>query len=239
MARHRNLITGLARSLPLCVYTFCWSQPVAWESSLSLANRYVSEGIDNDPGSSGYAFTEITGSYEDVSFGLWYAQSLDSSNNEINLFGEHRWTWDEVALTTGVSFITLPSTDDHNTWEAYAGIEFEPLPALVLSAHFTYDFRDIEGGFLELGVSYTLSFPPANERLTLTPYFLTGLDFGYVSSPRRLAFNHYQIGLEAAFLLTEAASLFANVNQSFRAENLRELDEGDVTWGEVGFRLLF
>ena len=98
---------------------------VEFNASASLSNRYVTEGIDNDPDSSGFFFSEITAESYGFTLGAWYAQSMrGSSYNEINLFGEYGFEVYGAKLFFGVNFLTFPAPDDPDTREVYLGFEY-------------------------------------------------------------------------------------------------------------------
>lgn len=207
----------------------------ALESSASISNRYVTEGINNDPDSSGYSFLEISGEYELVTLGIWYAQSLrGSSYNEVNLFAEYGFAIDDLELFAGVNFLTFPAPEDSDTWEIYAGGEYALLSWLNLFAETYYDIDEVKGGFLEVGASVPLPDIGIDERLEIAPYVLYGVDYGFVSEPRRLRSNNIQFGIEAAFEVMPELLLFAAAHHSFRLSNLKNEGEGDVTWVEGG-----
>lgn len=207
----------------------------ALEARATFSNRYVTEGINNDPDSSGFSFLELTAEFEPITLGVWYAQSLrGSAYNEVNLFAEYGFVWEKLELFAGINFLTFPAPDDSNTWEFYIGGEYELLPWLTLFGQTYYDFDEVRGGFLELGASTVLPELGIDERLEISPYVLYGVDYGYVSGPRRLRSNNIQLGINADFEVQSNLVVFAGVHHSFRLSNLKNEDEGDVSWVEAG-----
>jgi len=212
-------------------------QETYWISaSGSVANRYVSEGVDNVPGSR-FFFGEIAGGYESFTLGIWYAEAFSNAYNEINLFADYAIDLDPVEIYFGVNYLYYPSDAAPESWEAYTGIEWNPLNAITLFAETFYDFDDVKGGFIETGVVGNL--PLEQISLEIQPYALLGIDYGFVSGVRRLRENNLQFGLEGDWSVTEILSFFANINHSFALRNLDNLDKGDVSWGTVGLRLDF
>ncbi len=241
---HKSLLSmitaGALAGLSAAFAGFPGVHSIDWEWQSELSNRYVTEGIDNDPDSSGFWFNTLTADYQDFTFGAWYGQSLrGSAYNEINLFAEYGFSLGEVELFAGVTWLTFPAPDESSTWELYVGFEYEAHPLLTLFGETYYDVDEVRGGFVELGVASVLPTDGIDERLTLTPYGLWGLDYGYVSGPRRLKGNNLQFGLQAAFAIDANWDLFGSLNHSFRLGNLRAEDEGDVTWVSAGFALRF
>ncbi len=81
--------------------------------------------------------------------------------------------------------------------------------------------------------------PLPDERVSIQPYIMLGIDYGYVSGVRRLRENDFQIGVTGSYALTEHLELFASVSRSFALSNLNAIGEGNVTWGTVGIGLAF
>lgn len=228
----RWLAAGLAVPGALAAVEIDWSA--------SFANRYVAEGINEDPDSSGFLFNEVTVAVNGFTAGAWYAQSVrGSSTNEINLFAEYGFALGEVELFAGVNFLTFPAPDEPDTWELYFGFEYALNENLVFFGVTYYDIDEIRGGFIELGVAVPFAPVAGDDRWLLEPYAQLGVDYGYVSGPRSLRANNFQVGLGGAYALTDAAEIFAGVHHSFRLSNLRDEGEGDVSWAEVGFTLAF
>lgn len=211
-----------------------------FEMTTSYSSRYITAGENNDPDSSGFLFSGITAEFEPITLGVWYAQSLrGSAYNEINLFAEYSITWEDFLFYSGITYLTYPALEDNKSWEYHIGVEYALWPWLNLFAETYYDFDDVRGGHIELGVSSTLSETGFDERLEITPYAFYGIDYGYVSGPRRLRSNNIQLGVEAEFELQPGVTLFAGAHHSFRLSNLRDEDVGDVSWVEAGFSWRF
>lgn len=214
----------------------------AWEISASsvLSNRYVTEGVSNDPDSSAYIFNEVSLTLDAFTVGAWYAQSLrGSSYNEVNLFAEYGFAMGEVDIFAGINFLTFPTPGDSDTWELYLGVHYRPHENVVLFLDTYYDIDEVRGGFLWVGAAFPFAPFEANDRWELEPYVRLGVDYGYVSGPRRLRENNFEIGLFATYTLNDNADLFAGVHHSFRLKNLRDEGEGDVTWVEAGVSFAF
>jgi hypothetical protein len=238
--KHSKTASRLALSLCAAFAVPAAQAALEVEGSASIASRYVAEGMDVDPDSSAFFLGEVTATVEAFTFGVFYAQSLRrSSTNEINLFAEFGFGLGDVDLFAGINYLTFPAGDDADTWEFYVGFEYELNPNVVFFGETYYDFDEVRGGFLELGVAFPFSPMAGDENWELAPYVQLGVDYGFVSGPRRLRENNFQIGLLSTYALSDNAELFAGIHHSFRLKNLRDEGEGDVTWVEAGVSFAF
>ncbi|TVP80347.1 MAG: hypothetical protein EA353_04000 [Puniceicoccaceae bacterium] len=216
------------------------AEPIEFKLTTSVSNRYVSEGIDNDPESSAFSFVEVTAESHGFLFGAWYAQSLrGSATNEANLFGEYGFDVGPIELFAGVNYLTFPALEDNDTWELYLGFEYAVLEKLIAYGLTYYDIDEVKGGFLELGLLVPLAPGGFDGRLEFAPYAQVGADYGYVSGPRRLRANNFQVGIGASYGVNESVEIFGSANHSFRLKNLRNEGEGDVSWVEAGVAVRF
>ena len=206
--------------------------------AVSVENRYVTEGVNNEPDADALLFSEVALETMGFTAGVVYVQALSgSSYNEIDLFLEYGMEFGDLETYVGIQFLTFPAPDEEDTWEVYAGFEWAVLPLLNLYGEFYYDFDEVDGGFIELGVSTEI--PQPVEELSLEPYVQLGVDYGFLRENRRLRENNLQIGLVATFDLTDNLALFGSLNHSFALDNLDQLEEGDVTWGGAGLAFSF
>ncbi|MCC5806945.1 MAG: hypothetical protein JJU00_11520 [Opitutales bacterium] len=223
----------------LAAAPFAYAAPPDFTADLTatFATRYVTEGVDNDPDSSGYLFTEATATLDVFTFGAMYAQSLrGSSFNEVNAFGGFGWETLGVALFTGLNYLAFPATGDPDEWEWFLGFEYETEPEILFFGEAYYGFDEINGGFIEAGAAYAVA---AGDGFEVIPYALLGTDFGYVSDSRRLRANNFQAGVHVEYAAAPNAVLFAGAHHSFRLSNLRRAGEGDVSWLEAGVSVAF
>lgn len=205
---------------------------------LSYSSRYVGEGIDYAPDADGIFFSELTLGIENVTLGGVFIQGINDSYNEVNIYLEGGLEWDSASAYSGVQFLAYPAGDEgDDSWEFYIGFEADLMNLATVYGEYFYDFDDVKGGFLLLGLESDIPQPVG--ALTVTPYVEFGVDHGYVSGTRRFSENKLQIGLNAAFALTEFAEVIGGVHHSFALTNLDREDEGDVTWAHVGIALAF
>lgn len=211
-------------------------RPYWVQATVEASNRYVTEGIDNVPGS-GFVFGEVAGGYSGFTLGVWYAEALSDAYNEINVYGDYTLDLGPVEAYVGLNYLYYPSGADPKSWEVYAGFEWAFVDWLSLFAETYYDFDDVRGGFIEAGLAGDV--PLADDRVCIRPYMMFGIDYGYVSGVHRLRANNFQIGIECCIQVTRHVELFAGVSHSFAMSNLNRIGEGDVTWGGGGLRIGF
>jgi len=208
------------------------------ESVITWRNRVITEGIAYDQ-KDGFLLLEAEAGLHGFTAGLEYLQSLRENYNEVHLSLGYGWDMGPVAAGLAVTRVDYsPGTDD-DTWEVAGDLEWLATGLFVFFVDAMYDVDDVRGGFLETGLRLT---PPAfgpGQWLTFEPYALVGWDFGYVSGPRRITENHWQVGIELSTSITERLVLFADAHHSRPLSNLRREDEGNHTWGGFGLRHSF
>ena len=196
-------------------------------------NRYVTEGMDHVP-ESDFLLADVTLDLKGVVVGAFWAEALDDSYNEVNLSAIHPFRAGALDFFLGVGRNEFPSGADQGSWEVLGGAEWVIPNLVTLFAETWYDFDALKGGFLEAGMIREFG-----GRLSFEPYVLMGLDYGFVSGPRRLKENHVQFGGVAYWAWTSVASLFGGIHHSVALTNLDGEGEGDVTWGGGGLQLSF
>jgi len=238
MTTNTKYIAGILSLASIAaLHTVQAEQPVFAGEGL-LTSRYVTEGTNIAPGSDLLFQGEASAHLAGFTAGAVYVQSLSGTTyNEVNLVGQYGLDLGPVALFGGVTFLTYPSLDDPNSWELFIGFEWEALPGVTLFGETYYDVDDIKGGFLELGVAYEL--PLDLDPFVLEPYVLVGIDYGYVSRPRALKENNFQVGLEITYDAGDHWEIFAAGHYSFALTNLRNEDLGDIGWVQAGLRFEF
>jgi len=209
---------------------------IEFESAFELESRYVTEGVDNVPGSGAFLFSPMA-SYRGFSLGGVYVEALSDSYNEVNVFVDYSREFGPLTVVGGLNHLWYPSGAENHSWEVFVGMEWEPVDSVTLFLDSYYDVRDIDGGFLEVGVKGNI--PTPDDRLELKPYGLFGVDYGFLSGSRSLRENNIQIGLRASLEVHDNAALFGHVSHSFALSNLDALGERDVTWFGGGVAVSF
>ena len=205
--------------------------------SIGLDSDYVTEGWNQVPGAEGAFSVEGTVSFGGFTGGVWYLDSIGARYEELNLFIEYSRDVGPVTLSAGYTYLYFPADHAH-THEIAAGIELPLFDGkLAPFANLVEDVRAPGAGlWAEVGLQSELTF--LDDRLSIAPYALLGIDLGYVSQETDDV-NNVEIGLEISWKLIEQVRLFAHVHQSWALENLERECLGDIAWGGIGLAVEF
>ena len=127
---------------------------------------------------------------------------------------------------------------EHNAigHELLLSIGTTAIPYVIPSANFIWDLNDNPGGFLELRLDGDV--PVYKDIVSLQPYTLLGLNFGY-NNPDYSGWNNFQFGLQGTVALTRHVSIFASVNYSVALEAVQQLDQDNIVWANVGLSFAY
>ena len=135
------------------------------------------------------------------------------------------------------------SSDDHgghvhNTYgnELFIAVGTTLIPYVVPSANLIWDLNNNPGGFMELRLDGDV--PVYEDIVSIQPYALLGLNFGYNNSYYS-GWNNFQFGAQATYALNEYFSVFAGVNYSVALEALQQIDQDNVVWANVGLSFAY
>lgn len=209
-----------------------------FEAAVSLRNIDVAEGVRTDV-KTGLLLTEAAASWAGFFVGLEYLQSLRENYNEVHLSLGYGLDIGPVAVGLAGTRVDYSPGTEEDTWEISGDLEWTVSRWLVLFIDGMVDVDEVRGGFAETGAGLT---PPAfgpDGRFSVDLYALIGWDFGYVSKPRRMEENHWQLGGEIVCSLIDHLELFADAHYSIPLTNLNREDEPSHVWGGVGLRLGF
>lgn len=223
--------------LPLCkqVIASDW----VMELSNSWTNSYVTEGSNNDRSSSFWTLNEVLVEKNDFVMGAFYAQSLNSAYNEVQLFTGYQWAFESVQFHAGFAHVIYPALDADKSWELYMGLEYALNPHLLVTTEAFYDFDDVGGGVAEIGLAFPFPGIELIPALGITPYTFIGIDYGYESDGRKLRRNHWQFGVEFEYEFADSVSALLGIHRTVRLKNMRELDEPTSFWVEAGISASF
>ena len=161
-----------------------------------------------------------------------YAVGGDDHGGEEHAEGEH-----------GEEEHAEESSDDHgghvhNTYgnELFIAVGTTLIPYVVPSANLIWDLNNNPGGFMELRLDGDV--PVYEDIVSLQPYALLGLNFGYNNSYYS-GWNNFQFGAQATYALNEYFSVFAGVNYSVALEALQQIDQENVVWANVGLSFAY
>jgi hypothetical protein len=126
----------------------------------------------------------------------------------------------------------------HNTYgnELFIAVGTNLIPYVVPSANLIWDLNNNPGGFMELRLDGDV--PVYEDIVSLQPYALLGLNFGYNNADYS-GWNNFQFGAQATYALNEYFSVFAGVNYSVALEALQQIDQDNVVWANVGLSFAY
>ncbi len=110
------------------------------------------------------------------------------------------------------------------------------IPYITPTTTFVANLNDTPGMYLEFRVDGEV--PVYRDIVTLNPYALLGLNFGY-NTADTYGWNNFQFGLEADWKLTRNISLYGGVNYSVAMTALRDIGQGNVVWANAGVRFVY
>ena len=126
----------------------------------------------------------------------------------------------------------------HNTYgnELFIAVGTTLIPYVVPSANLIWDLNNNPGGFMELRLDGDV--PVYEDIVSLQPYALLGLNFGYNNADYS-GWNNFQFGAQATYALNEYFSVFAGVNYSVALDALQQIDQDNVVWANVGLSFAY
>ena len=239
----------------------------AWGVSLATGweSRHVHYGVD-ESGPSGAYFNEIGVRIGDFSVNVWNGLGLGNQLVEWDFTAGYNIEVGPVFLVPGYNLRYVPryakdshggeeeGHDDHgheeeehgedhsehvhNTYgnELFLVLGTTAIPYVTPSAVYIWDLNNSPGGFLEFRLDGEV--PVYKDVISLQPYALLGLNFGY-NTTEVDGLNNFQFGLQATCRLCEWASFFAGVNYSVALPALEAIDQDNVFWVNVGLSFAY
>lgn len=120
--------------------------------------------------------------------------------------------------------------------ELFLTVGTTEIPYVTPSTTVVWNLNDTPGVYLEFRVDGEV--PVYRDVVTLNPYALLGLNFGY-NTTDEYGWNNFQFGLEADWKITKNISLYGGVNYSVAMTALRAIDQGNVVWANAGVRFVY
>ncbi len=129
-------------------------------------------------------------------------------------------------------------THEHGVYgnEVFLVFGTTAIPYVTPSAAVITNLNNTPGTFMELRLDGDV--PLGRLPVSLQPYALMGLNFGY-NTKDYYGWNNFQFGVQADWQINRVVSAFAGVNYSFAMPALREIDQGNVVWANVGVRFAY
>ena len=215
---------------------------VSAEFEMFFSNKFIEEGESEIPGRA-VMTPELEIEFEGVHIGDFelpsffieaeaaIAESEDFRESELSIGKE--WEFDNFSMTLGYTWVYEDEDgdgeDDH---EFFLGLSCECLPFEIVPDLSYVHSTEADGGMIEVELAKEIEM----EYFSIEPYVGAIIDFGYVSDEYD-GLNNILVGLAVNIPLTDAVSLGMYATHSFAEENLRREDEGDQTWGGIGFQV--
>jgi hypothetical protein len=234
-----------------------------WRASLSTGwqSRMIHYGV-SETGSSGAYTTSLTALAKGFSINVWSGVGTGNDYLEWDFTGAYTLDLGPVFLIPGYNFRYQPghvegghdhAEESHESGEHHeedaeessegghsdlvynneifliAGVS--TIPYVTPSLGVISNLNNAPGVFLEFRLDGDV--PLYKDIVSLQPYALLGVNLGYNSSDS-LGWNNFQIGLEAKWKINRIIDIFAGVNYSVAMTALRDIEQGNEVWANVG-----
>ena len=192
--------------------------------SNSFDSKYISEGRDNlENGKLSSFNTDI--SFKFVNLNMWYGSGAGTDYRELQFSAGLAFDLSDIGISFGLTDLSFLH-DDSKDQEFYTELSYNKFNWLTPTVVNVYSF-EADGSFIELLLEFNV--PLQNEKLCLTPFFVAGLDYGYVEDTNGL--NNLQAGFELSYQLIDNVAM-----NGYVATSLGMWDEStneNYTWGGV------
>jgi len=233
----------------------------AWGVSLTTGweSRHVHYGVD-ESGPSGAYVNEVGVRIGDFSVNVWNGFGLGNDLVEWDFTAGYNIEAGPLFIVPGYNFRYVPRQNEdqhahgheeehghqeeesgghaHDTYanELFVMFGTTAIPYVTPSTVFIWDLNNNPGGFLEFRLDGEV--PVYKEIVSLQPYALLGLNFGY-NTTEVYGLNNFQFGLQGTVAINKYVSAFAGVNYSVPLEALNAIDQDNVVWVNVGLSFAY
>jgi hypothetical protein len=223
-------------------------------------SRHVHYGVDESGASGAYA-NELGVQIGDFSVNVWNGFGLGNDLVEWDFTAAYNFEAGPLFVTPGYNFRYVPRQNKgehgheehgheneehgeesgghaHNTYgnELFIVVGTTAIPYITPSTVFIWDLNNNPGGFLEFRLDGEV--PVYKEIVSLQPYALLGLNFGY-NTADVYGLNNFQFGLQGTVAINKYVSAFAGINYSVALEALDAIDQDNVVWVNVGLSFAY
>lgn len=227
------------------------SLEAGWES------RHIDYGV-NETGNGGAWVMEVSAEVKDFLFSVWSGLGSDNPYQEWNFTAAHDFDFGPIFFIPGYNFRYTPGIledgheeggehhaehedlkgHDHATsaHETFFVLGTRKIPYITPNAIFIWNFNNTPGAFMELRLDGEV--PLWTDKLSLKPYVLLGLNFGY-NTEDYYGWNNVQTGLELSWTIHRAIRTFCSINYSVALQALKEIGQGNETWVTMGISLSY
>jgi len=236
-----------------------------WGGALTTGweGRHIHYGVD-ETGNSGAWTTEVSAWFGSLAVSAWNGFGLGNEFEEWDFSASYNIEAGPVFLIPGYNFRYLPgfsggsheheshdgeehgdeekheeeASHAHQTYnnEIFAVLGTDAIPYVTPSAVFIWNLNDAPGGFLEFRLDGEI--PLRKDTLSLNPYALLGLNFGY-NTTAEYGLNNLQFGAQAEWNVNKYLTVFAGVNYSIALAALDAIGQGDAFWANAGVSVGF
>ena len=231
-----------------------------WGASLTTGyeSRHVHYGV-NETGNQGAWTNEVALWIGDFGVSVWNGFWLGNDFEEWDFTASYSFEVGPVFFIPGYNFRYNPqsaedahghedhSEEGHHEEEAsHAHLEYNnelfavlgtnAIPYITPSTVFIWNLNDTPGGFLEFRIDGDV--PVIKEALTLNPYALLGLNFGY-NTTAEYGLNNFQFGIQADWQINKYLTAFAGINYSIALAALEAIGQGNEAWVNAGVSVGF
>ncbi len=230
-----------------------------WGASLTTGweSRHIHYGV-NETGNSGAYTTELGVWVQNFTFNVWNGFGTGNEFQEWDFAVAYNLDLGPVFVIPGYNFRYTPGhveegheeehhheehgeehhhEEEHDHAHGVYGNELflvlgtNKIPYVTPTVNFIWDLNNTPGAFLEFRVDGDI--PLYRDILSLQPYALLGLNFGY-NTTDYYGWNNFQFGLQGTWQINRIISAFAGINYSIAMTALREIDQGNEVWANVG-----
>lgn len=239
-----------------------------WGATLTTGweSRHIHYGV-NESGNSGAYTTELGVWVDNFTFNVWGGFGTGSAFQEWDFTVAYNLDLGPLFLIPGYNFRYTPGIveeghgeEEHHEGEGHEeeGHEEEHsehghvhktygnelffvlgtnnLPYITPTVNFIWDLSNTPGAFLEFRIDGDL--PVYRDILSLQPYALLGLNFGY-NTRSYYGWNNFQFGLQGNWKINRILSAFAGINYSVAMTALDDIGQGNEVWANVGVSLTY
>lgn len=233
-----------------------------WSASLSTGweSRHVHYGVD-ETGDYGAYTTELSVTLGNFIFGAWSGFGTGNDYQEWDFTAAYNIEMGPVFIIPGYNFRYTPGFGGHSHQEHEDHEEEEDhdheehhhedhddhahgvygnevflvlgttaLPYVTPNVAVITNLNNTPGTFMELRLDGDI---PVGRSFSVQPYALLGLNFGY-NTQEYYGWNNFQFGVQGNWQISEVVTAFAGINYSVAMTALRDVDQGNVVWANVG-----
>lgn len=215
------------------------SQDVQILLDLGWDSKYISEGRNNLENGGIYWGTAAI-QYDNINLYATVGRGDTDNYTEWNFGIEYGFDiGDSIEATVGYQRIEVYADEREFDNEIFADLAYTGISWLTPSVAYTYS-TEAGGYFVEASLHSSWEL---TQRLTVTPYVTQAFDFQYATEDHNGP-NHFQLGVEAEFALSEQIMLSGHVSHTIAQDDIKremgqEVDNLDETYAGIHLSFTF